>query len=71
MGRELPGIVDQVITMALIQGKNDKRRMFVCQEPNAYDFPAKDRSGCLDMYEEPDLGALIQKIKGGTKDADA
>lgn len=27
---------------------------------------AKDRSGALDFYEEPDLGAIIRKIKGET-----
>jgi hypothetical protein len=63
-GRELPGIVDQVITMQFVsfdEGQEPMRCM-VCQSPNPFNFPAKDRSGRLDLYEKPDLGELILKI---------
>jgi hypothetical protein len=38
---ELPGILDEVITMAAIQGT----RKFICQTLNVEGYPAKDRSG--------------------------
>lgn len=63
-GRELPGIVDQVITMQLVQFDEgtDPVRAMICQQPNPFQYPAKDRSGRLDLYEKPDLGELIAKI---------
>ena len=63
-GRELPGIVDQVVTMqhVVFEDGSDPIRTFVCQQPNPHAFPAKDRSGRLDLYEKPDLGELIAKI---------
>ena len=70
-GRELPGIVDQVISMHLfskdaegnwlLDEKAAERRL-VCRSGNPYGLPAKDRSGRLDMTESPDLGALLSKI---------
>jgi hypothetical protein len=72
-GRELPGIVDQVISMQLF-GRDAKgdwtldetsvERRLVCRSGNPWGLPAKDRSGRLDMTEPPDLGALIAKIDG-------
>lgn len=38
-------------------------RSFVCQTINSWEYPAKDRSGCLNMVEEPHLGKLLKKIK--------
>lgn len=64
-GNELPGIVDEVITMAEIKDDSGKPyRAFVCHTLNLWNFPAKDRSGRLDMIEEPDLGRLMAKIHG-------
>jgi hypothetical protein len=67
-GLELPGIVDQVITMADVTAtegtKDDKPyRVFVCHTLNPYGYPAKDRSGRLDCLEEPHLGRLMDKIR--------
>lgn len=62
-GRELPGIVDEVITMAVMSGENGTFRAFVCDALNEYGYPAKDRSGRLDALEEPDLGKLIHKMQ--------
>jgi hypothetical protein len=69
--RELPGIVDQVLSMQLfarnVEGawvldeKSAERRL-VCRAGNPYGLPAKDRSGRLDMTEPPDLGRLLAKI---------
>ncbi len=70
-GRELPGIVDQVISMALFSrdgegwrhdpDKGTERRL-VCRSGNSFGLPAKDRSGRLDESEPPDLAALLRKI---------
>jgi hypothetical protein len=63
-GRELPGIVDQVITYQFVDRGNgkDAERTLVCTSPNAWAYPAKDRSGLLAQFEEPDLGALLAKL---------
>ena len=69
-GSELPGIVDEVITMAEMPAADGKPyRAFVCQTLNDWGFPAKDRSGRLDMIEEPHLGRLMTKIRGPVKPA--
>lgn len=65
--RELPGIVDQVITMAEIDfgAEVGKHRAFVCHTLNQWGYPAKDRSRRLDCIEPPHLGQLMTKIKSG------
>jgi len=64
--RELPGIVDLVITMATVDfGEAGKHRAFVTQQQNQWGYPAKDRSGVLDPIEQPHLGNLIAKITAG------
>jgi hypothetical protein len=64
-GRELPGIVDEVITMAVLGGDNGPFRAFVCGALNEWGYPAKDRSGRLDTLEEPHLGKLMEKMSTG------
>jgi hypothetical protein len=76
--RELPAIVDQVITMSLFEpdgggwrhepSKGQARRL-VCRSGNPYGLPAKDRSGRLDVTEPPDLGALLAKINRTARSA--
>lgn len=71
-GRELPGIVDQVISMSLFVREEDgtlrhepergTERRFVCRAGNRFGLPAKDRSGRLDETEPADLAALLRKI---------
>lgn len=64
-GRELPGIVDQIVTMQHVDfGDGNLVRAFVCTQPNQWNYPAKDRSGRLDMFEEPHLGKLLTKLSG-------
>ena len=74
--RELPGIVDQVVTLSLFSRDGDdwrhdpekaQARRLVCQSGNPFGLPAKDRSGRLDVTEPPDLGALLSKINANTK----
>lgn len=63
-GLELPGIVDQVITMADLPSEDGSSyRAFINHTLNPYGFPAKDRSRKLDLIEEPHLGRLMEKIK--------
>ena len=62
-GLELPGIVDQVITMAEVTNQEGTpSRAFICHTLNGFGYPAKDRSGRLNLLEEPHLGRLMQKI---------
>jgi len=64
-GLELPGIVDQVITMIDVPDANGQpQRGFVCQTLNPWGYPAKDRSGRLSLLEPPHLGQLMEKIRG-------
>jgi hypothetical protein len=62
--RELPGIVDQIVTFQFLDFGDDKPpiRGFVCTNPNPWIYPAKDRSGRLDQIEPPDLGKLLIKL---------
>jgi GTPase SAR1 family protein len=62
-GRELPAIVDEIITMQWIDfGDRKPVRAFVCTNPNRWGYPAKDRSGRLEQLEPPNLGRLIEKL---------
>ncbi|MDY0258669.1 MAG: ATP-binding protein [Desulfovibrio sp.] len=63
-GLELPGIVDEVVTMTELRPEQgEPYRAFVCRRPNQWEFPAGDRSGKLDLVEPPHLGKLMQKIR--------
>jgi hypothetical protein len=75
---ELPYIVDQVVTLADFNHDaatntwthnfgRGQHRAFCCQSPNPWGLPAGDRSGRLDLIEQPDLGRLIAKINGERK----
>lgn len=69
-GLELPGIVDQVITMAEVQPEDKDQkayRAFICQTINPFNYPAKDRSRRLEIFEEPHLGRLMEKIRSEAK----
>jgi len=71
VGRELPGIVDQVMTLSLFDPDpsgwrhnptSGKERRLVCTSGNPWGLPAKDRSGNLDLTEPPNLLAVLNKI---------
>ena len=75
-GRELPGIVDQVVSMAMFSHdekgwhhdpEHGTERRLVCRTANGFSLPAKDRSGRLDETEPADLGALLRKINSPAK----
>ncbi len=61
---ELPSILDEVISMIVAKdAEGNMSRKFICHTLNPSGYPAKDRSGCLDMIEEANLGSLLSKIK--------
>ena len=62
-GLELPGIVDQVVTMAELAADDKQYRAFICTRPNPWGYPAGDRSCKLDQIEPPHLGMLMDKIQ--------
>lgn len=67
-GLELPGIVDEVVTLTELKADDGTSyRAFVCHTLNSWGYPAKDRSGRLDTLEEPNLGRLMEKISGPAK----
>ena len=67
-GLELPGIMDQVVTMTeLAADDGSLYRAFVCTKPNPWGFPAGDRSCKLEQLEPPHLGRLMDKIRAGEK----
>jgi hypothetical protein len=71
---ELPYIVDQIVTlsdfdingaMAIHNIGKGEHRFLVCRSPNPWGLPAGDRSGKLDMLEQPHLGNILAKIRQG------
>lgn len=66
--RELPGIFDQVVTIQNFKAEDGSLyRGFCCQQQNPWNYPAKDRSGRLEMIEPPHLGQLMKKIREGKR----
>ena len=69
-GLELPGIVDEVLTLAEVKAEDGSTyRALVCHTLNPWGYPAKDRSGRLERIEEPHLGRLMAKIAGPARPA--
>ncbi len=71
--RELPGIVDEVLTLSLFDPDGEgwrhnpqsgAERRLVCRSGNPFGLPAKDRSGNLEVTEPADLAAVIAKANG-------
>ena len=62
-GRELPAVIDEVVTYGWVDyGDGALVRSFICTSPNRWNYPAKDRSGRLEQFEQPDLGKLLNKL---------
>lgn len=63
--KDIPYFFDGVYSYQIfVDSEKNPHRVLLTQPDGKYQ--AKDRSGDLDMYEEPDLGAIIRKIKGET-----
>ena len=69
MARKIPLLTATI--QATVNGGDGKPPMhgFVCTSPNAWAYPAKDRSGRLDQIEPPDLGKLLTKLTQTTTGA--
>jgi hypothetical protein len=67
-GRELPGIFDLVLTLQNFEAEDKSQyRAFVCHQQNPWGYPAKDRSGTLELQEPADLGKVLAKIRAGKR----
>lgn len=77
-GRELPGVVDQAVSMVIADYNettgewspniNGEHRIFVCRRANPWGYPAGTRSvGNVEMVEEPHLGKLFDKLNAPAK----
>ena len=66
--RELPGIVDHIITLEWVAFSDARPpiRALVCG-PNVWGYPAKSRVDWLDPIEPPSLGKLVQKLLNPAK----
>ena len=65
VGREMPGVVDEVLSMVTMDDPEQpgvKHRVFVTAQANQWGYPAKDRSGRLDPIEGANLQTIIDKI---------
>ncbi len=66
--KELPGIFDQVCTIQNFKQEDGSLyRGICCQQQNPWGYPAKDRSGRLELIEPPHLGKLMKKIREGKR----
>lgn len=64
LSQQIGYFFDEVFALRVEKGEDGKNiRMLQCDTDGIW--TAKDRSGKLDAWEEPDLGAIINKIGGG------
>lgn len=63
MGQALPYFFDEVFALRVEKAEDGKTYRMIQTDTDG-EWSAKDRSGNLEMWEEPDLGAIIEKIKG-------
>jgi hypothetical protein len=63
-GQALPYLFDEVLALRVERdAEGVTKRALMCDSDGLW--LAKDRSGKLDAWEAPDLGAIIAKIGGG------
>lgn len=63
LGQQLPYFFDEVLALRVEKdGEGVAQRALMCESDGLWQ--AKDRSGKLDAWEAPDLGALIKKMGG-------
>lgn len=63
LSQQLPYLFDEVFSYQTMKDQNGVPTRVLLTQPDGIST-AKDRSGRLDMFETPDLGAIIRKIKG-------
>lgn len=64
LGQQLPYLFDEVFRLIVARDQQGKKQHVVCTQAD-YQYEGKDRSGCLDPFEQPNLTAIINKITGG------
>jgi phage nucleotide-binding protein len=64
VGQMLPYFFDEVLALRVERDAEGVPQRALMAEPDGI-WTAKDRSGKLDAWEAPDLGAIIDKIGGG------
>jgi len=65
-GQSLPYFFDEVLALRVEKdAEGNTQRALMCDSDGLWQ--AKDRSGKLDSWEAPDLGAIIEKIMGASK----
>jgi phage nucleotide-binding protein len=63
LGQQLPYFFDEVLALRVEKdGEGVPQRALMCESDGLWQ--AKDRSGKLDAWEAPDLGAIIRKMGG-------
>lgn len=65
LGQGVPYDFDEVFCYQIVQDNDGNPQRALLTQPDGISS-AKDRSGALGRYEEPDLGKIIRKIKGET-----
>ena len=63
LAQQIPYLFDEVFAYQVVKDTNGVPTRMLLTQPDGISI-AKDRSGKLDMFEAPDLGAIINKIKG-------
>lgn len=63
LAQQVPFLFDEVFSFQIVKDANGVPTRMLLTQPDGISV-AKDRSGKLDMFEAPDLGAIINKIKG-------
>lgn len=60
---QIPHLIDEVFAMVPVKDPKSKKTHRLLLTDGDSKWLAKDRSGMLDQYEQPDLGAIIAKIQ--------
>lgn len=62
LAQQLPYLFDEIFCYQIVKDQNGVPQRVLLTQPDGIS-QAKDRSGKLDMWEEPDLGAIVNKIR--------
>lgn len=64
--QQIPYIFDEVFALRVEKDENGEDYRVIQTGRDIY-YEAKDRSGCLRMFEKPDISKIVKKIKGAPK----
>ena len=62
LAQQVPYLFDEVFCYQMVRDENNVPKRVLLTQPDGISV-AKDRSGKLDLWEEPDLGVIINKIR--------